>query len=180
MSAVMVAPMDTMVACGAMVADDARAMHGHHPAAASAGDKGGIDGRIAVIIGIVIRIVVVIDATDKSPAEVTPVAESVPGKSMASCNACRSRADRAAANDSTANTTTRAKTAADATATAPTASTATATAMSVDFNRQSVGNRLSGACHSRIDRRQRFGSLAGKGRRHQQCDRCAQRASHEN
>ena len=175
MSAVMVAPMDTMMACGAMVANDARAMHGHHPAATSASDKGRIDGRIGVIIGIIIRIVVVIDATDKSPAEVTPVDESVPAKTMASCNACRSRADRAAANDSAANTTTRAKTAAAAVTTA-----SASASMSVDFNHQSVGNRLRGACHSRIDRRQRFGSLAGKGRRHQQCGRCAQRTSHEN
>ena len=52
MSAMMMAPMDTMVAYGAMMTDDARAMHGQHPVAASSSDKGGVDGGIIVIIGI--------------------------------------------------------------------------------------------------------------------------------
>ena len=81
MSAVMVPPMDSIVARGPMMTDDARAMHGQHPAAASSSDKGGIDGRIIVVIGVVVRIVVVIDAADKSPAEVASVNEGATGKS---------------------------------------------------------------------------------------------------
>jgi len=168
MSAVMGMPMDTMVASGAMMTDDARAMHGQHPAATSSSDKGGIDGGIIVIIGIVIRIVVVIDAANKSSAEVTPVSKGAAGKSRTSCDDRRPGADRAATNDS----------ATKAAATAHTATAvAAATAMSAaNFNRQRAGNRLARACHSRINRRQRFGALAGNGRHHQQCRNCAQHA----
>lgn len=79
MTAVMVAPVDPVVARGAMMASDARAMHGHHPAAASSTDKDGdgIDGRIigiVVIIGVAIRVVVVIDAANK---EAMPMPETV-------------------------------------------------------------------------------------------------------
>src|ERR1700689_4989121 len=160
MSAVMGMPMDTVVASGAMMTDDARAMHGQHPAATSSSDKGGIDGGIIVIIGIVIRIVVVIDAANKSSAEVTPVSKGAAGKSGTSCDDRRPGADRAAANDS-------------ATKAAATAHTAMPAAT---FNRQPAGNRLARARHSRIDRRQRFGALAGNGRHHQQCRNCAQHA----
>jgi hypothetical protein len=103
MPAVMVAPVNTVVMTrGAMVTDDARAMHGQHPAAASSSDKGGsgIDGGIVVGVGIVIRIIVVIDAADKNPAEVTPMTKAVAYKSRSSCNDRRCRADRAAAKDS--------------------------------------------------------------------------------
>ena len=102
MPAVMMAPVDTVVmARGAMVTDDARTMHGQHPAAASSSDKGGsgIDGGIIVIVGIVIRIIVVIDAADKNPAEVTPMTKAVASKSRSPCNDRRRHADRAAAND---------------------------------------------------------------------------------
>jgi hypothetical protein len=80
MTAVMVAPVDPVVTRGAMMASDARAMHGHHPAAASSTDKDrdGIDGGIVVIIGVIIRIVVrvivVIDAADK---EAMPMPKTV-------------------------------------------------------------------------------------------------------
>jgi hypothetical protein len=101
MPAVMVAPVDTIVSRGAMVTDDARTMHGQHPAAASASDKGGsgIDGGIIVIVGIVIRIIVVIDAADKNPAEVTPMTKAVASKSRSPCNDRGCRANRAAVND---------------------------------------------------------------------------------
>jgi hypothetical protein len=68
--AMMEAPVHAVVmALDAMMADDARAMHGQHPMAASSSDKGGsgIDGETIIIIGVVIRIVVVIDAADKAP-----------------------------------------------------------------------------------------------------------------
>jgi hypothetical protein len=103
MPAVMVAPVDTVVmARRAMVTDDARTIHGQHPAAASTSDKGGsgIDGGIIVIIGIIIRIIVVIDAPDKNPSEVTPMTKAVARKSRSSCNDRRGSADRTAANDS--------------------------------------------------------------------------------
>ncbi len=83
MTAVVVAPVDPVVARGAMMANDARAMHGHHPAAASFtdkdrhGDGNGIDGRIigiVIVIAVVIRVVVVIDAADK---EAMPMPEAV-------------------------------------------------------------------------------------------------------
>jgi hypothetical protein len=101
MPAVMVAPVDTIVSRGAMATDDARTMHGQHPAAASTSDKGGsgIDGGIIVIVGIVIRIIVVIDAAGKNPAEVTPMTKAVAHKSRSACNDRRCRASRAAAND---------------------------------------------------------------------------------
>jgi hypothetical protein len=103
MPAVMVAPVDTVVmARRAMVTDDARTIHGQHPAAASTSDKGGsgIDGGIIVIIGIIIRIIVVIDAPDKNLSEVTPMTKAVAHKSRSACSDRRCRADRAAAKDS--------------------------------------------------------------------------------
>jgi hypothetical protein len=42
MSAVMAPPVDSVVVRGAMMADDARAIHGQNPAAATSSDKGGI------------------------------------------------------------------------------------------------------------------------------------------
>ena len=173
MPAVMVAPVNTVVMTrGAMVTDDARTMHGQHPAAASSNDKGGsgIDGGIVVGVGIVIRIIVVIDATDKNPAEVAPVTETVAGKSRSSRDrGCR--ADRAAAKDSGA-------THAGAAATAPTtasSSTSTAAAMpAANFNRQLVGNNLFASNslahfrHAGIDRRHRLSALGSEDRHHQE------------
>ena len=44
MPAVMMAPVDAVVMSrGTMVTDDARAMHGQHPAATSSSDKGGAE-----------------------------------------------------------------------------------------------------------------------------------------
>ena len=76
-----------IMALDAMMADDARAMHGQHPMAASSSDKGGsgiddgISGVNGIVVGggIVIRVIVVIDAADKNPAEMTPVDESTTG-----------------------------------------------------------------------------------------------------
>ena len=174
MPAVMVAPVNTVVMTrGAMVTDDARAMHGQHPAAASSSDKGGsgIDGGIVVGVGIVIRIIVVIDAADKNPAEVTPVTETAAGKSRSSCDrGCR--ADRAAAKDSGA-------THASAAAAAPTTASSSSTAAAMpaaNFNRPLVGNSLfvynspANFRHARIDRRHRLSALAGKDRHNQ--ERC--------
>lgn len=174
MSAVMVAPMDTMVACGPMMTDDARAVHGQHPVAPSSSDKGGIDGGIIVIIGIVVRVVVVIDAADKNSAEVTPMAKGAAGKSGRSPNDCRSRADRTAANGSATKAATKTRTAA-ATASA----TATAMTAAADFDRPSIRNRLADCSHPRIDRRQRVGTLAGNGRYDQQRPTRATNAARE-
>jgi hypothetical protein len=182
MPAVMVAPVNTVVMTrGAMVTDDARAMHGQHPAAASSNDKGGsgIDGGIVVGVGIVIRIIVVIDATDKNPAEVAPVTETVAGKSRSSRDrGCR--ADRAAAKDSGA-------THAGAAATAPTtASSSSSTAVpAADFNRPLIGNGLfvcnspANVRHAGIDRRHRLSALAGKDRHNQERGRHARHGGQE-
>lgn len=181
MSAVMVAPVDAMMARGAMMADDTRTMHRQHPAAASTSDEGGrgIDGRNIVIVGIVIRIVIVIDAADKRPAEAMPVSEGTSGKSRGACNGTND----AAANDSAAKSSSpEAASATTATeATAAMATTTSATAMpAANFDRQSIRSRLACARRSRIERRQRFGTLAGKNRHHQQCCQCAQRAPRQN
>lgn len=171
MPAVMMAPVDTVVMSrGTMVTDDARAMHGQHPAAASSSDKGGsrIDGGIIIVIGSVVRIIVVIDATDKNPAEMTPVIETVAGKSRRSSNDRGRRADRAAANNSATYATC-------ATAAAPPTASPTTTAASTmtaaNFNRQFAGNSLFFVCnsfadvrHAGIDRRHRLGALAGETR----------------
>src|ERR1700729_4065392 len=129
MPAVMVAPVNTVVMTrGAMVTDDARAMHGQHPAAASSSDKGGsgIDGGGIVGVGPVIRIILVIDAADKNPAEVPPVTETAAGKSRSSCDrGCR--ADRAAAKDSRTIHTASAAAAAPTTASSSSTSTTTTT-----------------------------------------------------
>lgn len=174
MSAVIVAPMDTIVTYGAMMTDDARAVHSQHPVAASCSDKGGVDGGIIVIIGIVIRVVVVIDAADKSSAEVTPMAKGTAGKSGRPRNG-NSRADRTASNGSATKAATKTRTAA-----ATAANTAPAMTTAADFNHPSIGNRLADGSHSRIDRRQRFGALAGDSRYHQQRRNRAQRTAREN
>ena len=168
MPAMMVAPVDTVMACGAMMADDARAMHGQHPAAASSSDKGvdGIVGRIVVVVGVVVWIVVVIDATDKHPVEVMPVTERSAGISGTGRNGGSSRADAAnssAAEAASGETTTSAKTAASAAAT----TTASATMPAANFDRQTVGNGFVHAGASGIKRRQRLGALAEEGRSHQ-------------
>ena len=178
MPAVMVAPVNTVVMTrGAMVTDDARAMHGQHPAAASSNDKGGsgIDGGIVVGVGIVIRIIVVI-AADKNPAEVTPVTETMAGKSRSSCDrGCR--ADRAAAKDGGATHAGAAATAPTTASSSSTSTTTTTTAMpAANFNRPLVGNSLfvcnspANFRHARIDRRHRLSALAGKDRHNQ--ERC--------
>lgn len=191
MSAVMVAPVDTVMTRGAVMADDARAMNRQNSAAASSTDKSGngigrlgIDGGFVVIIGIVIRIIVVIDAADKGAAEVTMMEEVVAGKARASRNACRccdnrrSSADGAAANDRAAEMTgsetmSPAETAAAATTAAST--TTSSSAMSAaNFNRPFIGGGRSQVRHARMHRRQSFGALAGEGRSHQQCCDCAQ------
>src|ERR1700744_1667987 len=120
MSAGMVAPVTTIMQRGPMVADEARGMYGQHPAATSSSDKDGsrIDGGIIVGVGIVIRIIVVIDAADKSPSEVTTGTEAVTGKPRHSWGAGGRRADRAAANESTTH-------AANAAAAAPTTASST-------------------------------------------------------
>jgi hypothetical protein len=168
MPAVMMAPVDTVVmARGAMVTDDARTMHGQHPAAASSSDKGGsgIDGGIIVSVGIVIRIIVVIDAADKSPAEVTPMTEAATGKSRRSGNDRGCRADHAAANDGATHATSAA-TAAPTTASSTTAASAAMAA--TNFNQQFVGSSLfadkssADFRHARIDRRHRLSALAGE------------------
>ena len=165
MSAVMMAPVGMVVAHGAMMANDTRAMHGQHPAAASSSDKGGsgIDGRIIVIVGVVVRVVVVIDATNEHPAEAVPVAEAVPGKSRTSCddrrcNGSGAGTERAATNGSAAEPI--------ATAASPTTTAAAAAMSAADFNRESIGGSLasSSSSTSRMDWRQRFGALAGGSR----------------
>lgn len=170
MPAVMMAPVDTVVMSrGTMVTDEARAMHGQHPAAAFSSDKGGsrIDGGIIVVIGSVVRIIVVIDAADKNPAEVTPVTETVAGKSRRSSNDRRRRADRAAANDGAAHATCAT---AAAPPTASSATTAASTMTAANFNRQFAGNSLfvcnslADVRHAGIDRRHRLGALAGETR----------------
>src|SRR5579872_184202 len=117
MPAMMEAPVRAViVALDAMMADDARAVHGQHPVAASSSDKGGsgiddgISGVTGIVVvgGIVIRIIVVVDAADKNPAEMAPVSKSMSGISGAGisrdtghsggCDDGRStNADRAAA-----------------------------------------------------------------------------------
>jgi hypothetical protein len=69
MPAVMGVPVATVMSRGAMMTDDAPTMHRQNPATTSSSDKGGsgIDGETIIIIGVVIRIVVVIDAADKAP-----------------------------------------------------------------------------------------------------------------
>lgn len=172
MSAVMVAPVTMVMPRGPMVADDARAMHGQHPAATSSSDKDGsrIDGGIIVGVGIVIRIIVVIDAADKSPSEVTTVTEAVTGKPRHSCEGRGRRADRAAANESTTH-------AANAAAAAPTTASSTTTTAAMpatDLDHQAIGNRLARTCACRIDWRHRLGRLAGEDRHHHERRGCAQ------
>src|SRR6202012_3797319 len=119
MPAMVEAPVrEVIMALDAMMADDTRAMDGQHPVAASSSDKGGsgiddgISGVNGIVVGggIVIRGIVVIDAADKNPAEMTPVDESTTGISGTSIsrdtshrrrrgNASRTDADRAAANE---------------------------------------------------------------------------------
>jgi hypothetical protein len=136
MSAVAVMPIETMMARGAMMTDDARTVHGYHPATATAGDKGGIDGGIIVIVGVIIvGIIVVIDPIDKNATDVTAVDESVTGKSVRSCRR-GSGANRTRADNRSANAT------ATAEATGAAAAAAASSAMAADFDRRTVGRRL--------------------------------------
>ncbi len=152
MPAVMVAPVATVMSRGAVMADDARTMHGQNPAAASSSNKGGsvIDRGINVIIGVVIRIVVVIDAADKSPAEVTPVNEPVAGKSRSPRDNRGRRADRTAMNDGSA--THASGTAATTPPAASAAATVAAASTATNLDHQSMGGRLANASACRMDR----------------------------
>ena len=156
MSVVMMAPVGMVMARGAMAANNARAIHGPYQAAARWGDKAGTGGRI-IVIGIIIRVVIVIGAANEHPAEAMPASKTVSGKSVSPRNDGRSSADRAAMNGRTT------KTAAAAKPTAKTATTAAAVS-AVNFNREPIGGSLAGGGTSRIDRRQRFGALAGDSR----------------
>ena len=185
MSALMVAPMGAVtVPCGATMADDTRAMHGQHPAAASSGDIGGdgIGRRIIVIVGIVVRVVVVIHAADKHAVEVMMMMEErMAGPSGTSRNSRGSCADRSTANGGAAEGTTRK--AAARTAAKVAATTASSAMTAANFNRRSVRRRLAGNRRSRIKRRHRLGPLAGKDQSHQQRRdgaRYAQRISRTN
>jgi hypothetical protein len=157
MPALMMAPVGMGVARSAMRANDARAIRGHHRAAAWSSDKTGVGGGIIVIgIIIIIRVVVVIDAADEHPVEAMPVTKPMPGKSRTPCNDGGSGAVRTAANGGATVTATTAITAAMA---------ASAAAVSAaHFNRQFFGGSLARSCTSRIDRRQRFCARAGDNR----------------
>lgn len=143
MPAVMEVPVRAVgVALDAMMANDARAMHGQHPMAASSSDKGGsgIDDRIGginrlvVVGGIVIRVIVVVDAADKNPAEMMPVNESMAGISRnTGCgdtgrrdNGCNTNADRATTHERAAHAAAKAVATAPAAGAAATASTTAA------------------------------------------------------
>jgi hypothetical protein len=161
MPAVMMAPVGMGMARAAMMANDTRAMHGQYPAAATSSDKGGsgIDGRIVVVVGVAVWVVVVIDATHEHPAEAVPVAKAVPGKSRTSCddrrcNGSRSGTERAAANGGPTETT--------ATAASPT--TSSTTVSTANFNREPIDDSVAGSSTSRMDRRQRLRALAGGSR----------------
>jgi len=150
MRAVMMAPVGMGATRGAMMAKDALPIRSHHQAAAWSSYNTGIDGGI-VVIGIIIGVVVVIDAANEYAAEAMPVTKPVSGKSGTPRNDGRSRAVGAAATPAIATATT-------------TSGTAAATA---DFNREPVGDSLAGGRAARIDRRQRFSALAGERR---QCE----------
>src|SRR5579863_5710431 len=148
--AMMEAPVRAVVvALDAMMADNARAMYGQHPMAASSSDKGGsgiddgING-IIVVGGIVIRVIVVVDAADKDPAEMMPVNESMTGISGNACSDGRCGNARCA-DDAAANERVRHAATAEAVA-------AASTAPMTNLNRQSVGNRFRRRS-ARIDRR---------------------------
>ena len=180
MPAAMVAPMNAMMARDAMMADDARAMHGEHPAAAASSNNGGngIDGRIVVIVTVVVRIIVVINTADKHAVEVAMMDKGMPGKSRTSRDGGSSGAETGAtANDGTAKSTGGAAPAETSATAAAATSTSTATAMSAtNFNRQFAGDGVSGIRHAGIDRREGFGALASKERSHQQRRQRARRA----
>src|SRR6202012_833637 len=98
MPAMVEAPVRAVImALDAMMADDARAMHGQHPVAASSSDKGGsgiddgISGVNGIVVGggIVIGVIVVVNAADKTPAEMTPVGEAMTGISRDTRNSGR-------------------------------------------------------------------------------------------
>ena len=180
MSAVMVAPVDTVMARGAMATDDARAMHRQHPAATSSSDKRrtGIDG-LGIDSGfvvIVIRIIVVIDAADKGAAEVAVMEEGPADKSRTCCNAGHAGADRAGAHDRAAEAASGdATSAAKANSTAATpAATSSAAMPATNFNHPFIGSGRSGVRHAGIHRRQSFGARASQDRSHQQCGDCSQ------
>lgn len=172
MSAMMVMPVRAMMmARDPMMADDARTIHGQHPVAASSSDisGNGIGRRIIVIVGIVVRVVVVVDAADEHAVEMM-MEEGMARISRTSRNGRSSRADGATANDGAAERS-AAKAAAHAAASANVTTTSTTSATSVtaaDLNRQSVDSRLAGNRHSRIERRHRFRAFAGNDRSNQQ------------
>ena len=158
MPALMMAPVGMGVARSAMMTDDARAIRGHDRAAAWSSDKTGIDGGIIcriVVVGIIIGVVVVIDATNEYPAEAMPVSKSMPGKSSAARDG-GSGAVRTAANGGATVTATTAIT---------TAMAASAAAVSAThFNGQFIGGSLARSSAAGIDRRQRFCARAGDNR----------------
>jgi hypothetical protein len=158
MRAVMMAPVGVGATRGAMMAKDALPIRSHHQAAAWCSDNTGIDGGI-IVIGIIIGVVVVIDAANEYAADAMPVTKPVSGKSGTPRNDGRPGAVRAAANGGATET---------ATAAITTAMTASAAAVSTaDFNRESIGGSLACRRASWIDRRQRFSTLAGERR---QCE----------
>ena len=159
MPALMMAPVGMGVARSAMMTDDARAIRGHDRAAAWRSDKTGVDGGIIcriIVVGIIIRVVVVIDAADEHPTKAMPVSKPMPGKSRTPCNDGGSGAVRAAANEGATVTATTAIT---------TAMAASAAAVSAThFNRQFIGGSLARNSAAGIDRRQRFCARVGDNR----------------
>ena len=164
MPAMMVAPVNAVVmAIGAMLADDARAVRGQYPVAACAADqdRSGIGNGIVVIGGIVIRIVVVIDAADKNP--VMPM-EAVPHVAMAHVSVRPSNTpwrgnerrrpgpDRATANKRAAHAATAEAAAAAKATTAVSAATAVTATTNLD---RRYARDWPGDCTARIDRRHR-------------------------
>src|ERR1700722_19081720 len=97
MPAVMMAPAGMGVPRGAMIANDARAIRGHHHATAWSSDKTGIGGGI-IVIGIIRRVVVVIDAVNEHPAKAMPVSKPMTDKPGTACADGRSGAECTAAN----------------------------------------------------------------------------------
>ena len=163
MPAVMMAPIGMVATRGATMTKDALPIRGHHQVAAWCSDNTGVDGGIIcriIVIGIIIRVVVVIDAADEHPAKAMPVSKPVSGKSGSPCDDAGSGAERAAANGGAAETATTA----DATAAVTASATAAATMPAADFNREPIGGSLVCSRTARIDWRQCFCALAGDSR----------------
>ena len=196
MPARMVAPVRAVVMAFRAMTDNARAMHRRHPVAASSSDKdgGGVNDRtvgIVVVARIVIRIIVVIDASDNEPAEVMPVKavphhalvhealthEALTGKPRSTRNTRRRRDHRRSRTCGAATNEGAVHAAAHKTVTAaPTATTVAATSTSAamsaaNFNGQPVGDGLGGL--ARIHRRHRVG-LRTDDRCDQECRRAPQ------